>query len=213
MTTQKEVYEHLGHIRKDFIGNDTYSGRIVYRDIAKRAFISKYNDGAAMSGVVVSILYSDDPWNPFSPAKFKPTANELAIVEEWKTNPGLDYYYHFNKSKNIIKFWHGGFNQSSMSVKNWMWLYRPKDTDKVIPVLWVPKPEDLMNRNKPKVWKNWNRCKWVIQNTGMKKVILVRGKMSPWFWKVNLGKLMIDGLECAYIVEGDGKIYKQEPTE
>ena len=155
----------------------------------------------------------DNPWNPFSPAKFKPTANELAIVNEWKINPGLDHYYSFSKSKNIGKFWHGGFNQASISVKNWLWLYRPHGTDKVIPVLWVPKPEDLMNRNKPKVWKNWNRCKWVIQNTDMKKVIMVRGKMSPWFWKVNLGKLMIDGLECAYIIEKNGNIYKQEPTE
>jgi hypothetical protein len=37
--------------------------------------------------------------------------------------------------------------------------------------------------------------------------------MSPWFWKVNLGQLMIDGLECAYIIEKSGNIYKQESIE
>jgi hypothetical protein len=210
MVAQKEVYEVLGHIRKDFIAKDTYSGRIVYLDINKKVFVKK---SKGISEVLISYLHTDNPWNPFSPAKFKPTANELAIVNEWKINPGLENFYQFSKSKNIGKFWHGGFNQASISVKNWLWLYRPKDTDKVIPVLWVPKPEDLMNRNKPKVWKNWNRCKWVIQNTGMNKVIMVRGKMSPWFWKVNLGQLMIDGLECAYIIEKSGNIYKQESIE
>lgn len=201
MTTQKEVYEYLGHIRKDFIGPDTCSGRTIYTDMTNKIFYSKF---LGVDTTSITKYYGGNPWFPFGKAGFKPTDNEKRLVDKWLESHDMPGWYASGTSKNIKKCYSMGDSQASLKVKDGLYLYRPVNTDKVIPVLRVPSAKDLMDRKKPKVWNNWNRCKWVLQKGEFDKVIVMRGEWCPWKWKVISGNMIIPNVECAYVVKANG---------